>query len=81
MSQHSRLPSGLRIHADNEIPFGRGLGSSGAAVIAGVLLGNQLGGLKLPTERLLDFALMVERHQTMSQQPWWEGLSGPIYGS
>ncbi|TRM65669.1 homoserine kinase [Schizophyllum amplum] len=44
------------------IPFGRGLGSSGAAVIAGVLLGNELGGLKLSTERLLDFALMVERH-------------------
>ncbi|KAK0500619.1 GHMP kinase [Armillaria luteobubalina] len=56
------FPSGLKIHADNEIPFGRGLGSSGAAVIAGVLLGNQLGSLKLPTERLLDFALMVERH-------------------
>ncbi|KAK0455937.1 GHMP kinase [Armillaria borealis] len=56
------FPSGLKIHADNEIPFGRGLGSSGAAVIAGVLLGNQLGSLKLATERLLDFALMVERH-------------------
>ncbi|KAK0208873.1 GHMP kinase, partial [Desarmillaria ectypa] len=56
------FPSGLKIYVDNEIPFGRGLGSSGAAVIAGVLLGNQLGNLKLPRERLLDFALMVERH-------------------
>ncbi|KAK0466398.1 GHMP kinase [Desarmillaria tabescens] len=56
------FPSGLKIHANNEIPFGRGLGSSGAAVIAGVLLGNQLGNLRLPRERLLDFALMVERH-------------------
>lgn len=54
--------SHLAIHADNEIPFGRGLGSSGAAVIAGVLLGNELGQLSLPVERLLDFALMVERH-------------------
>ncbi|RXW18443.1 hypothetical protein EST38_g7400 [Candolleomyces aberdarensis] len=58
----SRFPSHLKIHVDNEIPFGRGLGSSGAAVIAGVLLGNALGNLNLPTERLLDFALMVERH-------------------
>ncbi|KAF8979092.1 ribosomal protein S5 domain 2-type protein [Cyathus striatus] len=33
-----RFPSHLKIHVDNEIPFGRGLGSSGAAVIAGVLL-------------------------------------------
>ncbi|KAG6820352.1 hypothetical protein H0H93_001797 [Arthromyces matolae] len=56
------FPSGLIIHCDNEIPFGRGLGSSGAAVIAGVLLGNELGKLNLPVERLLDFALMVERH-------------------
>ncbi|KIY43057.1 homoserine kinase [Fistulina hepatica ATCC 64428] len=56
------FPSHIIMHANNEIPFGRGLGSSGAAVIAGVLLGNELGQLHLPTERLLDFALMVERH-------------------
>jgi homoserine kinase len=56
------FPAGVQIHAHNEIPFGRGLGSSGAAVIAGVLLGNVLGDLKLSTSRLLDFALMVERH-------------------
>ncbi|ORY31781.1 homoserine kinase [Naematelia encephala] len=56
------FPSGVTIHAHNQIPFGRGLGSSGAAVIAGVLLGDLLGNLKLPRSRLLDFALMVERH-------------------
>ncbi|KAJ8481478.1 hypothetical protein ONZ45_g15304 [Pleurotus djamor] len=56
------FPSGVTIHCDNEIPFGRGLGSSGAAVIAGVHLGNEIGQLRLSTERLLDFALMVERH-------------------
>ena len=56
------FPAGITISAHNEIPFGRGLGSSGAAVIAGVLLGNLIGGLKLSKERLLDFALMVERH-------------------
>jgi len=58
----TRFPSHLIIHVNNEIPFGRGLGSSGAAVIAGVLLANSLGQLKLSTERVLDFALMVERH-------------------
>lgn len=58
----NRFPTNLTIHAHNEIPFGRGLGSSGAAVIAGVILGNALGNLNLPTGRLLDFALMVERH-------------------
>jgi len=56
------FPPGVIIRAHNRIPFGRGLGSSGAAVIAGVLLGDLLGNLKLSTERRLDFALMVERH-------------------
>lgn len=56
------FPAGVTIAAHNEIPFGRGLGSSGAAVIAGVLLGDLLGNLHLPKARLLDFALMVERH-------------------
>lgn len=56
------FPNHLAIHAHNEIPFGRGLGSSGAAVIAGVLLANVLAELNLSTSRLLDFALMVERH-------------------
>lgn len=57
-----RFPSNVTIHAHNEIPFGRGLGSSGAAVIAGVLLGSELGELHLSSARMLDFALMVERH-------------------
>lgn len=56
------FPPHLAIHAHNEIPFGRGLGSSGAAVIAGVLLGDALGKLNLSVGRMLDFALMVERH-------------------
>lgn len=56
------FPPDLTIHAHNEIPFGRGLGSSGAAVIAGVLLGDALGQLGLSDSRKMDFALMVERH-------------------
>ncbi|OJA07952.1 hypothetical protein AZE42_05924 [Rhizopogon vesiculosus] len=60
---HRSFPPDLvSIHCDNQIPFGRGLGSSGAAVIAGVLLGNSLGKLNLSQERILDHALMVERH-------------------
>ena len=55
-------PDLLSIHCDNQIPFGRGLGSSGAAVIAGVLLGDRLGNFNLSKERILDYALMVERH-------------------
>lgn len=59
---HRSFPLGVELTVHNEIPFGRGLGSSGAAVIAGVLLGDGLGQLNLSTSRRLDFALMVERH-------------------
>jgi len=58
----ARFPSQTSIHVHNDIPFGRGLGSSGAAVIAGVLLADAIGQLKLSDSRKLDFALMVERH-------------------
>ncbi|CAO1624795.1 unnamed protein product [Parajaminaea phylloscopi] len=56
------FPKGIAIKVHNEIPFGRGLGSSGAAVIAGIVLGDALGELGLSKERLLDHALMIERH-------------------
>jgi len=58
----AKFPVNVSIQVDNQIPFGRGLGSSGAAVIAGVILGSELGELGLSQARLLDFALMVERH-------------------
>ena len=61
-SDGSTQPAQLKIAVNNEIPFGRGLRSSGAAVIAGVLLGSELGKFNLSTSRILDFALMVERH-------------------
>ncbi|KAI8082832.1 ribosomal protein S5 domain 2-type protein [Halteromyces radiatus] len=57
-----QLPSPLKIHVDNPIPLGRGLGSSGAAVVAGILLGDALGQLGLSRSRLLDYCLMIERH-------------------
>ncbi|RMY52972.1 hypothetical protein D0863_14092 [Hortaea werneckii] len=50
------------VHIKNPIPLGRGLGSSGAAVVAGVSLGNEIGKLGLSKDRLLDFCLMIERH-------------------
>ena len=56
------FPVGVSIDVHNEVPFGRGLGSSGAAVVAGLLLGNELGQLGLDRDRLLDHALMIERH-------------------
>jgi len=59
--QHG-FPHPTSVHIINPIPLGRGLGSSGAAVVAGVMLGNAIGGYNLSKERILDYCLMVERH-------------------
>lgn len=56
------FPVETHVHIKNDIPLGRGLGSSGAAVVAGVLLGNSAGKLSLTRDRMMDYCLMVERH-------------------
>lgn len=56
------FPAGTHVHIINPIPLGRGLGSSGAAVVAGVSLGNEVGNLEMSKGRILDFCLMIERH-------------------
>lgn len=53
------FPVETHVHIVNPIPLGRGLGSSGTAVVAGVMLGSQVGGLRLSKERLLDYCLMI----------------------
>ncbi len=56
------FPKGTHVHINNAIPLGRGLGSSGAAVVAGVALANEVAQLGMSRDRILDFCLMVERH-------------------
>lgn len=56
------FPQGTQIHVVNPIPLGRGMGSSGAAIVGGIMLGNEIMGLKLSKERMLDYALLIERH-------------------
>ena len=58
----TRLPSGIRVEIHNPIPLGRGLGSSGSAVVAGVALANACCGLSLTKDRMLDFCAMLEGH-------------------
>lgn len=56
------FPNGTQIHVINPIPLGRGLGSSGAAIVGGIMLGNEIAGLNLSKERMLDYSLLIERH-------------------
>ena len=46
----------------NEIPLGRGLGSSSAAVVGGLVAGNEICGGDLSQERLMELAAATEGH-------------------
>lgn len=52
----------LQLQVRNEIPLGRGLGSSGAAAVAGVALANAVGKLGMTTIDILMLAVEVEGH-------------------
>jgi homoserine kinase len=55
------LPT-LRLDVQNEIPLGVGLGSSAAAIVGGILLGNELCGSKLSQTEILRLAVEIEGH-------------------
>lgn len=62
-----RAMPGLEIDAQNRIPHGRGMGSSGAAIVAGVmiaagLLARDAEPLQLQDDQLLRFATELEGH-------------------
>ena len=56
-----RVPS-VRITCENGIPLGRGLGSSSAAAVAGLMAGNELCGTPLDADGLLRLAALTEGH-------------------
>ncbi|KFY47789.1 hypothetical protein V496_10449 [Pseudogymnoascus sp. VKM F-4515 (FW-2607)] len=66
------FPKNTHVHVINPIPLGRGLGSSGSAVVSGVVLANEAGKLGLSKARILDYCLMVERHP--------DNIAATLYG-
>ncbi len=52
----------FRLKVRNAIPIGRGLGSSAASIVAGLLIGARLGRARVTSERLLEHALPLEGH-------------------
>ena len=52
----------IALDIDNDIPLGKGLGSSAAALTAGVVIADQLLGLHWKRNRILDEAARIEGH-------------------
>lgn len=57
-----KWPSGTHIELENGIPAGSGLGSSAAAVVAGLVAANTLVGGGLSRHELLELATEIEGH-------------------
>jgi homoserine kinase len=58
-------PPGIKLRCVNQIPHGRGLGSSAAAIVAGILAARALSGHgpdKLPDDAVLELASGIEGH-------------------
>lgn len=57
-----KAPDSVTINAENEIPFGSGLGSSAAAIVGGLAAGNAVLGNPLDEAALLKIATDIEGH-------------------
>ncbi len=68
------VPQGVRVTCENGIPLGSGLGSSAAAVVAGLLGGNALLGNPYPLSSLLRMAITLEGHPDNAAAALWGGL-------
>ncbi|MGJ0846173.1 homoserine kinase [Tissierella praeacuta] len=56
------LPKGIKIDIDANIPVSRGLGSSAACILGGVMGANCLAGAYLSKEEILEIATEIEGH-------------------
>lgn len=55
-------PKGYRIAQDSQIPMTRGLGSSSACIIGGMLAANIISGRQLSYDRIIHLAALMEGH-------------------
>jgi len=65
-------PTGVRLTCTNAIPHARGLGSSSAAIVGGLVLGGNLVGQPLEQRELLVLATQLEGHS--------DNVAAAIYG-
>jgi homoserine kinase len=66
-------PLALRI--DNDIPIGKGCGSSAAARLAGIALADHFGRLRWTDAQIVGEASRREHHPDNASACWWGGLT------
>ncbi|CAI5738792.1 unnamed protein product [Peronospora destructor] len=76
------LPRHIKVHCKNRIPFARGLGSSSAGIVGGIIAGLALAGMRLPVhgrEELLQLASEIEGHPDNVAPAIYGGLQLGIF--
>lgn len=68
------LPQGVRVSCENAIPLGSGLGSSAAAVLAGLMAANAFLGEPLTSHDILRIANELEGHADNAAAALYGGL-------
>ena len=72
-AQHGKTMPAVALEIRNNIPLGKGLGSSAAALVAGVALADRLAGLGLNAAQVVDIAAGIEGHP--------DNVAACVYGS
>ena len=72
-------PLALHLHIQNDIPLKRGLGSSGAAIAAGLFLAQHQARHELPVRELLEIGCKVEGHPENLVASFLGGFSVSCY--
>ncbi len=65
---------GLKIVQDDSIPMTRGLGSSAACIVGGLLAANEMSGLGLSKDELINKAAFIEGHPDNSTPAFTGGI-------
>jgi homoserine kinase len=73
-SEHKPIQA-LALEIDNEIPIGKGLGSSAAARLAGIAMAVHFGGLRWNDSRIIAEAAVREHHPDNAAACWTGGLA------
>ena len=71
---------GLKIRQENNIPMARGLGSSSACIVAGILGANRMLGNPLSEQDLIRLAAQIEGHPDNTTPGYFRGLGRIRHG-